>query len=351
MRRVEIDEFLGLLKGGAAGFDVRTPAEFEKGHIPGVLNLPLLSNEERVVVGTTYKQEGRHPAILAGLQAIGPRMHELVEQVQDVVGHPNEAGEVLVHCWRGGMRSGSVAWLLELYGYQVVTLEKGYKGYRRWALDQLENPPPMVVVGGCTGSGKTEILHALRENGELVIDLEGLANHRGSAFGALELPEQPSQEHFENLLAWEFARFRGEDRRIWVEDEGRMIGIRSLSNDVLGAIRSSQLIYLEIPFEQRVQRLVRIYGEASTEGLADSFNAIRKRLGNQRTDVALEDLHNGDLSSAAATALEYYDGCYEYGLTRREGAKVHRWAPQSDDVEGIAAEIVEKAKELDAHAL
>src|SRR5690554_1798449 len=153
-------------------------------------------------------------------------MRALVEGVEAEVG--GSTGEVLVHCWRGGMRSQSVAWLLEMYGFKVSVLEGGYKSYRRWTIAQMDDVPPLLVVGGRTGVGKTEILDALRELGEEVVDLEGLANHRGSAFGGLLLEEQPSQKHFENLLGMAMAHARRSGRAVWMEDESRMIGQRHL---------------------------------------------------------------------------------------------------------------------------
>ncbi len=324
MRRVEIEEFLGLLGEGWPGFDVRTPAEFEKGRIPGVRNLPLFSDEERAVVGTLYKQEGRQEAIKQGLEVVGPKMRGLVEVVEEVAGPPGQEGqEVLVHCWRGGMRSGSVGWLLELYGYEVVSLQGGYKAFRRWVLGQLEDPPPLVVLGGATGVGKTEILEALRELGEPVVDLEGLANHRGSAFGGLLLEEQPSQQHFENLLGMALRETRKAGRPVWVEDESRMIGRRQVPNPVRDAMRAAQVFVVEAPLEERLARLVEVYGEAPQEALVEAFRRIRKSLGGLRTQEAQKAVAAGDLRGAAQLALEYYDKAYAYGTSRRAPETVH----------------------------
>lgn len=341
MRRVEIEEFLELVEGGKMGFDVRTPAEFEKGHLPGVKNLPLFTDEERVVVGTLYKQEGRREALLEGLGFVGPRMREMVEAVEGIVGPPEEGKEVLVHCWRGGMRSSSTAWLLELYGYEVVLLEGGYKSFRRYVLEEIDSPPPMRVIGGPTGVGKTEILHELRQMGEPVIDLEGLANHRGSAFGAHLLPAQPAQQHFENLLGMEIRKVRRAGRAVWVEDESRMIGMRHLPKPVMMAIKEGEVFLVEASVEERVERLVEVYGDASREDLRESFERIEKSLGGVRTKEAKEALEKGDLAGAARLALEYYDKAYGKGISRRDPETIH-----SVDLKGKSAEIARCLVEL-----
>ena len=185
---LHIDAFLAA---GGALLDVRTPAEFRQGHIPGAANLPLFSDAERAEVGTLYKQQGRQAAVLRGLALVGPRMEALAAEL--VTWSERSAGAPLrLHCWRGGMRSGSVAWLAQQLELPVLLLEGGYKSYRRWVLELFERPWPLRLLGGRTGCGKTELLLALRERGAAVVDLEGLAHHRGSSFGGLGLPEQPS---------------------------------------------------------------------------------------------------------------------------------------------------------------
>lgn len=336
-KRIDIAGFLELVRAGVPAFDVRTPAEYQSGHIPGVKNLPLFSNEERVVVGTSYKQKGREQALLEGLEFVGPKMRPMVEAVIEACGPPPR--QVLVHCWRGGMRSQSVAWLLELYGYETVTLAKGYKGFRQWVLGQLEDPPPLWVIGGPTGAGKTDILDVLKEDGEPVIDLEGLANHRGSAFGSLLLGAQPTQEHFENLLAFELASLRAQGLPVWIEDESRMVGYIQVPNRVYEAIRASQVLFLEVPFQSRVERLVEVYGDASLELLKDSFDRIQTRLGGLKHKEAHEALKRGDLHEAAAIALTYYDRAYAKGLGRRDPELVMRV-----EVSGDAREMADQIR-------
>lgn len=347
MANLEISDFLREHHSETTvTVDVRTPAEFAHAHIPGAVNLPLFDDDERAVVGTTYKEDGRHEAIKVGLDLVGPKMRSLVERVEMLAGPPG-ARTVLVHCWRGGMRSRSVAWLLGLYGWEVSTLDGGYKSFRRWVLDRLENPPSLLVLGGRTGSRKTEILAELELRGASVIDLEGLANHRGSAFGALQMPEQPSQEQFEALVALALDALPARGERVWIEDESRMIGVRKVPDTLMKAMRASPVIALEVAFEARVAHLVETYGEASLEELAASFERIRKRLGPERSSSALEALAAGDLETAVRVALDYYDRAYDYGLSRRDAARVHWIAVEPAEavarVEALGHEIVRDA--------
>ena len=220
-----IDEFIVLSKQYPV-FDVRSEGEFEHAHIPGAHSLPLFNNAERKIVGTAYKQESKQKAIKIGLKYFGVKMVKMVEAVEQLTEDANTK-TVLVHCWRGGMRSAGVAWLLDLYGFKVYTLVGGYKTYRNWVLKQFDLTYPIQIVGGYTGSGKTEVLQELSNRGELVIDLEGLAHHKGSAFGALGQPPQPRQEMFENLLAAQLsdkAVLLTSEKVIWLEDESQRIG-------------------------------------------------------------------------------------------------------------------------------
>lgn len=324
MGKLSVQQFLEVQRSSdAVTFDVRTPAEYEHARIPGAHNLPLFDNDERAVVGTAYKQDGREHAIKLGLDIVGPKMRRLVEQAEELAGPPG-ARPLLVHCWRGGMRSGALAWLLGFAGWQVDTLDGGYKAFRRWVLERLESPPPLRVLGGRTGSGKTQLLHELRERGEAVVDLEGLANHRGSAFGALQLPEQPSQEQFEALLALALDALPPQVE-VWIEDESRMIGSCKVPDTLMAAMREATVLAVHVAAEQRVENLVETYGDAPPDGLVSSFRRIEKRLGAERTREALEALESGDVATAARIALAYYDKAYDYGLSRREPGRVLRF--------------------------
>jgi tRNA 2-selenouridine synthase len=286
--------------------DVRTPAEYAIGHIPGAYNLPLFSNEERVVVGTLYKQQSPDKAFLKGLEYAGARMPDYVKEARLLA----PRGKVVVHCWRGGQRSGSLSWLLSFSGMDVQVLQGGYKAYRQYIHQQFgERRLRMLVLGGPTGSAKTKILHELAALGEQIIDLEKLARHKGSAFGALGEEVQPTVEQFENELYATFTKIDPQ-RRVWIENESRGIGKVFMPQGFWEQFRQSPLIDLVMPFEQRVEFLVETYAGFAAEDLMASFYAIERRLGGQNLKLALAALQAGDFASAAAIALRYYDKSY-----------------------------------------
>lgn len=300
--------------------DVRSPGEFARGHIPGAQNIPLFSDAERAVVGTLYKQQGRNKAVREGLRIVGPKLAAIVEQAQTLA--PD--GHVRVHCWRGGERSGSVAWLLDKAGFAAVhPLQGGYKAFRSHVLAELERPVPLRVLGGYTGSGKTELLNTMQAAGARVIDLEGLAHHKGSSFGAIGQAPQPTTEQFENLL-WHALHTLGTEAPIWVEDESRTIGRAHLPDAFYQCLRRAPLYFIDIPVEARVQRLVAEYGNAPGAQLAEAILRIRKRLGPQHAKAALEALDAGDLRTVATITLGYYDRAYRHQMDQRDPATVHR---------------------------
>ncbi|HMP85767.1 MAG TPA: tRNA 2-selenouridine(34) synthase MnmH [Lacibacter sp.] len=301
--------------------DVRSPAEYAHAHIPGARSLPLFTDEERKVVGTLYKQKSREEAIKAGLDYFGGKMRPMVETVEDLF--PKQApGErtVLVRCWRGGMRSAGVAWLLDLYGFRVYTLQGGYKAWRRWALEQFERPWPLRILGGYTGSGKTEVLLRLQRQGQPVIDLEGLAHHKGSAFGNIGLPPQPGQEQFENKLAWSLWQVSRQHpgAPIWVEDESQRLGDVNLPIVFWKQMRDQPLWFLEIPFEARLQHIVQEYGALDRERVVNAILRIKKRLGGLETKEALLALVEDRVADSFRILLTYYDRWYRKGLQNRE---------------------------------
>jgi len=301
-----------LVSGGAL-LDVRSPAEFAQGHIPGARSMPLFSDAERAEVGTLYKQQGRQAAVLRGLALVGPRMEamgaELAACSALMPGEP-----LRLSCWRGGMRSASVAWLAEQLELPVVVLEGGYKVWRRWALELFERPWPLRLLGGRTGTGKTELLLALRDLGVAVVDLEGLANHRGSSFGALGLPPQPSTEHFENLLAAELAALEGAGT-IWLEAESSQVGRCRIPAGLWQQMQQASVLEVQRPLEQRVDHLVAIYGVQEREALAEATRRIARRLGPQRTTLALDAIERADWAGACRQMLDYYDRCYDHDLS------------------------------------
>lgn len=321
MRRVFVQEALQLAVSYPV-FDVRSPGEYAHAQIPGAHALPLFTDAERATIGTAYKQGSQGEAIKHGLDFFGPRMRSMVERVEDVV--KSEIGRkpsVLVHCWRGGMRSGAVAWLLDLYGFDVYTLEGGYKAYRNWVLQTIAETRPYRILGGYTGAGKTAVLHALEARGEKVLDLEGIAVHRGSAFGEWRGKPQPGQEQFENNLAYALSTLdsANNDKCIWVEDESQRIGLVNLPGGLWSQLHATPVYFLDVPFEERLSYLVQEYGPLHQEQLVNAILRIQKRLGPLETKTAVAALIEGDVRSSFSILLRYYDKHYTKALKAKPG--------------------------------
>jgi tRNA 2-selenouridine synthase len=298
--------------------DVRSPGEFAHGHIPGAINIALFDDEERAKVGTKYKQVSKEAAILLGLDIVGPKLSTFVKQAKKLA--PD--GEVLVHCWRGGMRSGSFAWLLNTAGIKVTTLQKGYKAYRNEVLHFFEQPFSFVILAGKTGSGKTALLQELANLGEQVIDLEALAHHKGSSFGSIGEKPQPSIEQFENDL---HAAFQTLDvnKRIWLEDESLNIGTVRIPLAMYTQMRQAPVIFVDVPKEQRIRRLVHDYTGYAHYLLEEALQRIKKRMGGLHFTKAMEALQTKDYTTVADLSLVYYDKAYLHGLSKRESNMVH----------------------------
>lgn len=306
--------------------DVRTPLEFDHAHITGAHNLPIFSNEERVKVGTTYKQRSREEAILLGFDLTGPKWSGFIQQALTIA--PDK--KILIHCWRGGMRSGAMAWALNLYGFEVYLLEGGYKKYRNWVLEKFSENYPIIILGGMTGSGKTQTLVKLKELNQQVIDLEDLAQHQGSSYGSMGYLKQPSQEHFENLLASQLIKI-DKTKPIWLEDESLSIGKCFIPNSIFYLMRESPLLKLEVPFQERVDFLVEEYGKLNKEFLIESTVRIGKRLGPEQTRDAIAAINEDRMEVFIKLVLVYYDKTYSNGQGKRSQESVHTLVCKSTD--------------------
>ncbi|HVU58296.1 MAG TPA: tRNA 2-selenouridine(34) synthase MnmH [Puia sp.] len=338
IQRISIQELMDMGRRPPIA-DVRTPAEFAQGHIPGAFNLPLFSNEERVQVGTTYKQQSREAAILLGFDLAGPKWSGFIRAALEQA--PGK--KIAVHCWRGGMRSGAMAWALDLYGFHVYLVEKGYKRYRRWVLDLFEREWLLSVVGGMTGSGKTRILHEMKRRGEQVIDLEMLAQHQGSSYGTLGRLVQPSQEQFENDLAGELYGL-DRQRRIWVEDESLTIGKRLIPRTFWSGMQRAVLFDVQAPVEVRVSALVGEYGSLDSDFLVECTERIRKRLGPEQTKRAVTAIREGRMEDFIREVLVYYDKTYRTGVQGRDAGCIIK-VPVSNGDAGINTTLVLTAAE------
>ncbi len=339
IEKIQIEQFLALAKHYPV-LDVRSPGEYTHAHIPGSISFPLFTDKERKLVGTTYKQKSREEAIKIGLDFFGPKMRQMVEDAERIIGNRQQpiskeelnyemnplpiANCLLIHCWRGGMRSAAIAWLLDLYGFKVYTLIGGYKKYRNYVLDTFRLPFQFNIVGGYTGSGKTQLLKTLQQKGETVIDLEGVANHKGSAFGNIGMPVQPGQEMFENLLSFELRKISkappserfGE---AWLEDESQRIGLVNIPKDLWQNMRQSPIFFLEIPFEERLKHICEEYGGLEPGKVEAAINRISQKLGNLAAKSSILLLNEGKISESFAILLKYYDKHYLKGLHNRDG--------------------------------
>jgi len=345
VQKINIEEFLKLAKQFPI-LDVRSPGEYAHAHLPAAHSLPLFTDEERKQVGTAYKQQSREAAIKIGLDFFGVKMRAMVEEAEKIAGSEQLAKEkelaltsklqtancVLLHCWRGGMRSAAVAWLLDMYGFKVYQLVGGYKAYRKWILSQFEKEYNFNIVGGYTGSGKTLVLHELKNQQKTIIDLEGLANHKGSAFGSIENMPQPGQEMFENMLGEALFAARcslaeiqssptingQRSPVIFLEDESQRIGNLQIPMPLWRTMRKSPVFFMDIPFEERLDYITEEYGKLKKKILADATLRIQKRLGGLETKNALNFLEENNMKECFRILLSYYDKWYHKGLYNRE---------------------------------
>lgn len=300
------DQFL-TLRSRMHLLDVRSPMEYAKGHIPGASSMPLFTDDERAVVGTKYTKQGKDLAVLAGLEFVGPKLADMVRLARKMV---NKDGEIALYCWRGGMRSGSVAWLLETAGFKVYLLRGGYKAYRthvRYTIGKQE--VNLKILGGMTGSGKTDILKSMKDLGAQVIDLEGYANHKGSAFGAIGQQPQPKAEMFENLIFDEWITFDF-SRPVWVEDESKNVGSIFILDELWDKMILAPLYRISVPKEFRVGRLVKEYASFGKEVLQVALDKIERRLGNDQYKFCIQALEQNDFAAVASMTLTYYDKAY-----------------------------------------
>lgn len=298
--------------------DVRSPKEFQHGHIFSAHNIPLFENAERVEVGKAYKIKGKDDAVQLGLKIVGPKLEHFISEAKKI----SPQKEIIVHCWRGGMRSESFAWLLNIAGFSVYKLANGYKAYRNFVLKKFEKKFQIIVLGGMTGSGKSELLKCIADAGEQIIDLEKIASHKGSAFGQVGMGPQPTQEQFENNLAHALYKI-DLNKPVWFEDESHAIGQVWTPDVLFKQMREAPVVKIEVGNETRVNQLVKEYSLAPISELKNAIEKIRKRLGGLNTELALEALDKKDFHSAASLSLSYYDKAYHFGLSKRPTSNIY----------------------------
>lgn len=308
--QVTVDEFINK-QDQYQLIDVRSPTEYKQAHIPGAVNVPLLNDEERVIVGTVYRNEGADRAKQVGLSLVAPRLPQIVAQILQHA----EKKELVVYCWRGGMRSRSVCHVLAALNYSARQLIGGYKAFRRYIHQYLETKKlnvPVFVLNGLTGVGKTRIIKLLQEHKLPALDLEGMANHRGSVFGAVGLGQARSQKDFEALLVMELIKLQKAQYLI-VEGEGRKIGPVILPDFLYQAMSDGPHILLEADLSIRVARIVEEYQGKSEhcDELAAAVKKLQKKLGQEKVNMLLSLIEQKKLHEAAKIlCTDYYDQYY-----------------------------------------
>ncbi len=340
LNKLPAGEFLELRKTLPV-VDVRSPGEYATGHIPGAVNVPVFDDAQRAEVGTLYKKEGNLKAVKRGIDLTAPLMSSKLQSGLELA----SGGRLLLYCWRGGMRSEAMAWLFSLGGLEPLVLKGGYKAYRNHILEDLCRERKLMILGGLTGSGKTGILRYMKSSGARVTDLEGLASHRGSAFGALGQGPQPSSEHFANLLFDDLSAY-GTETPVWLEDESRNIGTVFMPDCFYARMQSASVIAIMMSIETRMPRLVREYTSFPVEDIIASVMKISKRLGGDRTRDAIEALKRGDYPTAIRITLEYYDKSYHYGLSKRSEGQVIYINTETDDEAFNAAMVMQAAESV-----
>ena len=325
-KREELEKFRSI-KGPL--IDVRSPSEYYKGHMPNSINIPLFNDDERSLVGTIYKKNGKESAIEEGLKFIERKIDSLLNKLFEYINFQEEnkgkidiTDQVIrVYCSRGGMRSTSISWLLEKFDLNTITLNGGYKRYRRWTLGSFSKRWNIVLIGGKTGTGKTRLIKLLEKNSYQVIDLEGLACHRGSTFGGLGMDVQPSNEQFENIIAEKLSSFQKENY-IFVEAESANIGKCRIPHEFFNQMKNSRRIEIIRSEINRLEELINTYSIFSKKELEESVLRIKKRLGPQRTKIAIDSINEEDWEKVCKSVLDYYDKCYEYEKVGKENIKV-----------------------------
>jgi tRNA 2-selenouridine synthase len=309
---IDVVDFLSKSKNELI-IDVRAPIEFFKGHLPNAINIPLFEDIERAEIGTLYKQKGKDSAVNRGLEIVSPKMTLFVNQVKTL----SKNKKAFVYCFRGGMRSNSFAWLMNTSGLDVCIMKGGYKAFRNYVLEYFDNERKIILLGGKTGSGKTDVLKKLNALSLQTVDLEDLAHHKGSAFGAINEQSQNPQQVFEHDL-YHGLSLLDETKAVVLEDESQTIGFNKLPHGLWLQMKQATIIKLEIPFELRVQKLVEDYTTVDIGALKSCVLKITQQLGTLNTKLCIQHLDAGNLSDVAQLSLLYYDRAYEFSYKNKK---------------------------------
>ncbi|MES2763571.1 MAG: tRNA 2-selenouridine(34) synthase MnmH [Bacteroidota bacterium] len=314
---IDVESFLDKSKNDLI-VDVRAPIEFFKGHVPGATNIPIFDDSERAEIGTLFKQQGKDTAVSRGLEIVSPKMTSFVNNVKEL----SKDKKVFIYCFRGGMRSNSFAWLMNTSGLNACIMKGGYKAFRNHVLNYFTKEKQLVLLGGKTGSGKTDILKRLHALSVQTVDLEKIAHHKGSAFGSINEQKQNPQQVFEHELYKQLTAL-DENRKIILEDESQAIGFNKIPYGLWQQMKLAPIIKLEIPFELRVQKLVADYSTIDIEALKACVVKISQQLGTLNTKLCLQYLDEGNLADVARLSLLYYDKAYEFSYKKKDQPIIH----------------------------
>lgn len=306
--------------------DVRAPLEYKDGHIPGAINIPLFSNEERAIIGTLYKQKGTEQAKWKAMEIVSPKIPQLLQSIKD---YAADGKKPLIYCWRGGSRSGAMGTFAELAGLSVCRLTGGYKAYRTWCTEQLQEDlfrgKKPVILHGMTGVGKTLILDQLASQEHPTLDLEKMANHRGSIFGHFGLGAPHNQKTFESLLLDRLHQLGQADYLI-LEAESRRVGHATLPEFMMDWRKVGIHFNLKASLSFRINVIMQEYVtpavnmEEFTQEAINSFTQIKKRLSPNDREIAEQMLRDNDFASFIELILvKYYDPFYQFHLDDYKG--------------------------------
>jgi tRNA 2-selenouridine synthase len=289
--------------------DVRSESEFERAHIPNAINVPILCDEDRSAVGRAYKHEGREAAVMLGLSLTGPKFASIYQKLMEIQHHHQK--KLLFYCWRGGLRSQIASTITQWSGHPVFIIKDGYKSFRNWTLQTLQTPINIVLIAGHTGSGKTELLQILEKKGQAIIDLERRANHKGSALGGVGMPTQPRNEMFENLIAIDYLQINN-NQTVYIENESRTVGQCAVPEGLWKQMQLAPSLEIQVPIETRIQRIIQEYGNLPKVQLIQQTQKLRKRLGGQHEQAAVQALQADDYKTWVEILLVYYDKSYQH---------------------------------------
>lgn len=325
--------------------DARTPAEFELDHIPGAINCPVLSNEERITIGTIYKQVSPFEAKRLGAAMVAAN---LAKHLKESFSDKPANWKPVVYCWRGGLRSGSMVTWLRLVGWDAQQLAGGYKAFRHHVIEQIDSLIPQLqlrVLCGATGSAKTRVLHALQAQGAQVVDLEGIARHKGSLLGSLPGVEQPSQKHFDTLLAQELKKL-DINRPVYIEGESPKIGRIALPLLLVQHMRKARVLEIKATPEARLEFLLRDYAYLgdNVEKLCERLALLKEIQGNETIARWQAWAQAGNLPALfEELMLQHYDPQYERSQSKHFEQWLQRKSVPARDLSDLAVEEIARA--------